>query len=136
MLITGSLSGCLPFDRFDGPVAIRSSDGVIEVAFCTSLSVTELYIEVRQNGDDWQPVLDVKGNSLIRSGSTFRVDTPPEGFEGDPLSQPTLGPRVEVSVLAVSPADDLIAGFSSDGAGLPTDSWLHPDRSTTQQPCA
>lgn len=130
-----TMTGCLPVDNFYGEVAIRDSDGQLEVAICEQVLTTNLLVEIRNPGGEWITILDAYGEATLLAGTTFMPAKPPAGLVDSASRVYRLEKGVQVNVLAVSPAPDVTAYFNAGDSGLPTDQWLHTDSSTTDLPC-
>ncbi|MEL0627403.1 hypothetical protein V6245_10650 [Salinibacterium amurskyense] len=91
-------------------------------------------------GADWVRFLDAGGDVSIAAGTILSIDALPESFSVDTAQQPDMLPGAEYAILIRSTGggqptlDSFFALEESES--LPGDSWLHPDGTNTERPCA
>ena len=140
ILLTGCVQGP-KVSRFQDPIAIRQNDGTISIAVCRDVSPQKFLADFRNvpNGEDWKPFVKGEGEAAISAGTIIELTSLPDGLDYTVSNQPDFSPGTDFEVFLLPPEGQpgkLIALFTLDPAEVvPTDSWLHPDGSTTADPC-
>lgn len=136
------LAACGTPSRFEGPEALRAVGDDILIAVCTDASATELDVSTRQAdvADDWLPIWREAGVHNFSAGDTMTLGQTPEGMVTavlDPAPEIREGTSIKIRLSLLAPGESVIVAWFEPLAtiALPTDEWLHPDGSTSMEPC-
>lgn len=137
-LVALALTGC-DSGLFSGALAVRMNGRVLEFAICRSADITSLRVQERGTGifRQWTEVVAGSGSATVISGTTFSERNPLSGLEIEKLGQFELreGHELAVTLRGGSSGALLDAVFVIGGNGLPSDGWLQPDGSVTEESC-
>lgn len=132
------LSGCLPINHLQAPVALRYDRAGLAIAVCDDISVSHIQAAIWHGADDVDVFWEADGDA-----------TPL--FKGEPLTTGSLDSRFEDVVVALEPEisgqtrieiiltlvgseeGSEVAAFDITNAH--SSEWAHPDGSVTSQPC-
>jgi hypothetical protein len=133
-----ALAGCAPIASSSEPIAVRSNAGVLEVAVCTSWSLTSVLVQTRATGfmSSRETPWAAEGSAELVAVDVLTSTAPPAGFTATTWGEPVLAPADELSVTLGGEGDKtLTATFVVPLSGLPRSDWLQDDGSITAAAC-
>jgi hypothetical protein len=134
------LSGCDPIHDPSAPLAVRESDGQVELALCADMTLSTVLVETRSERTDneWVSLILLDGDASVNAAQVLSSDSVPEGLAATELNDGELIPGAEVSVLLVR-ADgarvEADAFMTVPANGIPYGSWLLPNSTVDELPC-
>ena len=138
LMIASTLAGCESLAAVDDPIAVRRSDGELQVTVCTAVTLTSLLVEARAAGvvSQSQKAWVAEGHSAIAAGEVLSSGSPPTGLEASAWGEPDLTPSSELTIALVGDNDETLeASFTVPLSGLPTSDWLQSDGTITESAC-
>ncbi|MBA8815589.1 hypothetical protein FHX48_000641 [Microbacterium halimionae] len=122
---------------FQGPIALRDTEGSLEVAICVDGDVSRIsgLERGRSTSQQWTEFWSLDTQQSVSPGTTFVAGAP--GSNGaEVFNTPTLAPGSELDI-AFFDGDETIASavFRIPSEGAPADDWLQPDGTTSSSAC-
>ena len=138
LMIASTLAGCDSLAAEEDPIAVRRSDGELQVTVCTALTLTSVLVEARAAGvvSQSQKAWVAEGRSEIAAGEVLASDSPPSGLDASAWGEPDLTPSSELTITLVGDNDETLeASLTVPLSGVPTKEWLQADGSITERAC-
>lgn len=136
------LAGCYEFPAV-GPAAIQREGISLKIAVCSAIDADLVLVEERNISANrgWSTVWRFEADLPLASGDVISTDPSVTAeFPGEVRRQPTLESGDEIGILfarnQADPPEHIDAKFRIGSEGLSETSWLHPDGTTTTDPCA
>lgn len=141
LILTVALSGCEQLSENSGDVSVSRDGDAVRVAFCDPIEVDRIVIDTAHRGLVLNGFVDTvyiaKGRASFPEGFVLSTATDVENLSVEVRLDPRLDEANSVSVAArtIEPEDFISVDFNFSTGGLPTDSWLRSDGSTSEEPC-
>ncbi len=133
------LTGCgikfLPFEPADFPVAIQKDGDTISAVVCRQVKAEIVSVQFRdQTHGDWSPIFRATGDAVFSAGDEIFQASRMYGMS---ISGPSSVPSAKVPQFYFSfrAAGSSYLSIFFSASNLSSDSWLHPDGSTSAVPC-
>jgi hypothetical protein len=131
------VSGCEDFAL--GPMAIKRDGASLLVAVCVDVDLVGVYAEEQNNSEGIRSAkfFEASGSARVTAGTIFSSDAPWSGLTSTVQSAPDLRAGSDILYQLDTPTAtaESQAHFLIGSGGLSSSEWLHPDGSTTTQPC-
>jgi hypothetical protein len=130
-----TLVGCVPLgEPKDLGIAIRDSDGELEILVCREAEVSRVILSTRRQGDDWQRVWDQAVEMPLAVGDT--LSSMDLADPSEVLRQPGLSAGTELEVIInTSSGLPFLGIFQIPDAGFSEAEWLFADGNMTSTGC-
>lgn len=142
MVLLVTLAGCFALEGApNGLVSIRSSGTHYDVAVCTDLDVSTIYIVASEASYPFSTrvVADSAWSQVVEAGDVFTTQSGQANSlpvqEPEPVLQPGEGVSISLHNGSTAHPQSAQADFEVPETGVPADGWLHQDGSVSQQPC-
>ena len=138
VLLSPTLAGCDAESAERAPIAARLSDGALEVAICTDMTLTAVLVETRAAGfvNQAATVWEAEGRLELKSGDVLSSTSPPQGLAASTWGEPHMTPGGELFITLTGENEEALdVTLVVPLEGFPRAEWLHADRSLTAGAC-
>lgn len=138
LLLAPTLAACDSLAAVEDPIAVRRSDGELQVTVCTAITLTSVLLEARAAGivSQSQTAWLAEGRSDIAAGDVLSSDSPPSGLDASSWGEPDLAPSSELTITLIGENDETLeASLTVPLSGVPTADWLQADGTITKNAC-
>lgn len=138
LLLAPTLAACDSTESDNEPIAARLNDGALEVAVCSDVALTKVFVETRAAGFVNQAVTvwEAEGRLGLTSGDVLSSASTPEGLTASTWDQPQMAPGGELFITLTGENEETLdVTLVVPLEGFPRSEWLHADRSLTDTAC-
>lgn len=131
-----AVAGCEQ-NLVQGPIDVTLEGDRLRFAVCETISAESLSIQYRGKsfGEDWELVLEQRGNSSVRSGDVFDASSGIDGLKTVVEREYALSEPSELLIQILGETGSVTASFTVDPERLTEGVWLRSDESVSATPC-
>lgn len=131
-----ALTGC-DANMFQGPVALRQMEGMLEAAVCVQGEISRVsgLERGRATSQQWTEFWSLDTQAAVSPGTTFIAGLQ-GATHGEIFRAPSLAPGSELDIAFFDADVTLVSAvFRIPPQGVPLDEWLQSDGRTTSEAC-